>query len=234
MINKKLIAASLLTLILSNSYGMTSKIKTVTYSENNIIKLSSDTLMHTMIELNKNEDIQNISIGDSTAWNINVPKNTPNIIFIKPNMINSNTNMTVITDKNTYHFDLSSNEIDKYNAIYHLKFNYPNVTNSLSYINYKPNHYYKNNPDSWNWQYSFTGNKNISPKLIFDDKEKFTYFKFNNTQEIPAIYINNNGIDELVNYKVKPPYIVVEKLARKFTIRYGNQITHIFNEQGKV
>tara|TARA_R110002072_G_scaffold219248_1_gene376865 strand:- start:16368 stop:17072 length:705 start_codon:yes stop_codon:yes gene_type:complete len=234
MIYKKLIAVSLFCTVLNNSYGLTNKIKTVTYSPNNIIKLSSDTLLQTMIELNKNEDIQNISIGDSTAWNVNVPKNTPNIIFVKPNMINSNTNMTVITDKNTYHFDLSSNEIDKNNAIYHLKFHYPNITNNLSYINYKNNHYYKNNPDGWNWQYSFIGNKNIAPKLIFDDKEKFTYFKFNPTQEAPAIYINNNGKDELVNYKVKSPYIVIEKLARKFTIRYGNQITHIYNEQGKV
>jgi len=231
MIYKKLITASLFLSLLNNSYALANKIKTVTYSSNNIVKLYSDTLLHTMIELNKNEDIQNISIGDSNAWNINVPKNTPNIIFIKPNMINSHTNMTVITDKNTYHFELSSNELDKNNAIYHLKFHYPN---NLAYINYKDNHYYKNHPDSWNWQYSFKGNKNIAPKLIFDDKEKFTYFKFNKTQEVPAIYINNNGIDELVNYKIKPPYIVVEKLAQKFTLRYGNQITHIFNEQGKL
>tara|TARA_R110000868_G_scaffold36000_3_gene128289 strand:- start:600 stop:1328 length:729 start_codon:yes stop_codon:yes gene_type:complete len=238
---KTLITASLALLVVNNSFATNdnfstnNKIKAVNYSANNIVKLNTDTLVQTMIELNKNEDIQNISIGDSTSWNVTVPKNTPHILFIKPNITNGNTNMTIITDKNTYHFDLSSNEADKTNIVYHLKFNYQNQYNNLAYANsYKYSNYTnKNSPDNWNWQYSYSGNKNLVPKLIFDDKEKFTYFKFKPNQETPAIYINKNGKDELVNYRIKPPYVVIEKLSNKFTIRYGNQITHIFNEQGR-
>ena len=77
------------------------------------------------IEFGKNESIETITLGDSFAWKI-----TPldNRLFIKPMERNIRTNMTIITNKKTYQFDLVSKELesgDEKDLVYVVRFQYP-------------------------------------------------------------------------------------------------------------
>ena len=77
------------------------------------------------IEFAKNEEIQTITLGDSYAWKI-----TPlaNRLFIKPLEKNIRTNMTIITNKRTYQFDIVAKELEdgeEKDLVYVIRFYYP-------------------------------------------------------------------------------------------------------------
>jgi len=68
------------------------------------------------------------------------------------------------------------------------------------------------------------------PSAVFDDG-RFTYFEFLGAREIPAIFAHgSDGEPYRVNWHMQPPFIVVERTARRFTLRLGGAIVGIFNE----
>ena len=52
-----------------------------------------------------NERIENVAIGDSNSWQV-TPNKRANLLFVKPLAARARTNMTVVTDRHTYVFDL--------------------------------------------------------------------------------------------------------------------------------
>ena len=101
------------------------RIKTYIYSPNDVYMLKLHHGFQTHIEFAEKEEIETISIGDSYAWKI-----TPiaNRLFIRPMEKNIYTNMTIITNKNSYQFDLVSKEFSEgmeKDLVYIVKFYYP-------------------------------------------------------------------------------------------------------------
>lgn len=102
-----------------------SRIKTYVYAENEVYLLNLHYGFQTHIEFSKGEFIETLSLGDSYAWKI-----TPvaNRLFIKPMEKNVYTNMTIITNKRIYQFDLVSKEFEEdseKDLVYTVKFYYP-------------------------------------------------------------------------------------------------------------
>jgi type IV secretion system protein VirB9 len=101
------------------------RIKTYIYSENEVFRLLVHYGYQSSIEFAEGEKIATISVGDSFAWKI-----TPvgRRLFIKALQDNMHTNMTIITNKHTYQFDLMSKTPDKNidkELVYVLRFFYP-------------------------------------------------------------------------------------------------------------
>lgn len=72
--------------------------------------------------------------------------------------------------------------------------------------------------------------QDAEPSAVFDDG-RFTYFEFLGAREIPAIFAHGSDDEPFrVNWHMQPPFIVVERTARKFTLRLGGAIVGIFNE----
>lgn len=108
------------------------RIQTYVYSENEVFKLVIHYGYQTSIEFAAGEQVKTISMGDNFAWKI-----TPsgNRIFVKPLQENVHTNMTLITNMRTYHFDLFSKaatDLDDNELVYVLRFFYPIATTSIS------------------------------------------------------------------------------------------------------
>ena len=61
------------------------------------------------IEFAADERIENVAVGDSSAWQI-TPNRRASLLFVKPLTAHSRTNMTVVTDRRTYMFDLVAGE----------------------------------------------------------------------------------------------------------------------------
>jgi type IV secretion system protein VirB9 len=101
------------------------RIKTYIYNPNEVYLLVLHFGFQSHIEFAKNEEVQTITLGDSYAWKI-----TPlaNRLFIKPLEKNIRTNMTIITNKRTYQFDIVAKELeddeDK-DLVYVIRFYYP-------------------------------------------------------------------------------------------------------------
>lgn len=102
-----------------------SRIKTYIYNENEVYLLVLHYGFQSYIEFENNEDIDTITLGDSYAWKIN---KIGNKLFIKPLEYNIHTNMTILTNKRTYQFDILSKELEygkEKDLVYVLKFYYP-------------------------------------------------------------------------------------------------------------
>lgn len=102
-----------------------SRIKTYVYNENEVYPLVIFFGYQTSIELAKGEELTSISLGDSYAWNVSPVGRR---VFIKPLEENMHTNMTLLTNKRAYQFDLFSKKpeatFDK-ELVYVMRFYYP-------------------------------------------------------------------------------------------------------------
>ena len=101
------------------------RIKTYIYNPNEVYLIVVHWGFQSHIEFAKGEEIQTISMGDSYAWKI-----TPlsNRLFIKPLEKNIRTNMTILTNKRTYQFDIVARELDgddDKDLVYVIRFYYP-------------------------------------------------------------------------------------------------------------
>lgn len=232
MIFKYVLSALLFTMTINaqaashpKSTSADERMRQVTYDPNNVIVLHSHYGYQTDIEFSKHETIENVAIGDAGVWQA-VPAQTH--LFIKP-MADSKTNMTVLTNKRSYHFLLKSSNDEKDAQTFRLTFFYPDEESQLasSVVSESLHH----SPLDYNWKYSYSGDKLLAPIQVFDDKE-FTYFKFKNAHAnpLPALFIvNPDRTESLVNYHVQGEYVVVNRVGRQFTLRHGQQTACVYN-----
>ena len=101
-----------------------SRIRSVAYDPEQIVRIVGKSGIQSTIEFATDEKIENVAVGDSSKWQI-TPNRRASLLFVKPLAAHSRTNMTVVTDKRTYMFDLVAGEPSAA-AVYALKFSYPN------------------------------------------------------------------------------------------------------------
>ena len=227
------------------------RVKTVTYNETDVVSLRGVYGFQTTIKFAPFEKIQNISMGDSIAWQV-VPNKAGNILFVKPVESRARTNMTVITDRRIYNFDLSTEQSGLEGGrtgTYLLSFNYPQdsvleyssaseaPTNFNPVAPFAPRSEVTSSglvsagaPTDLNFEYSFKGDEELAPATVFDNGE-FTYFKFADTADVPAIFaVDKDRNESVINYHVEGPYIVVNSSERQFTLRNGDYEACVFND----
>ncbi|MDR7380427.1 type IV secretion system protein VirB9 [Rhodoferax ferrireducens] len=72
--------------------------------------------------------------------------------------------------------------------------------------------------------------EDAEPTMVFDDG-RFTYFEFPGAREIPAVFAQgSDGEPTRVNWNMNGNFVVVQRTARKFTLRLGEAVVGIFNE----
>ena len=208
------------------------RVRLITYQPDAVYKYTGHYRYASQIEFGHDETILTISLGDSTAWMLN-PAGFR--LFLKPIEQDATTNMTLITNKHTYLFELHAREtddIDDKDMVFIMRFVYPDEGQGQAVSNYldavpSP----ESDPGKYNLKYSISGKDTISPIRIFDDGQ-FTFFQFRNKNaDIPAFYmVDEKGNEALINYRTRGDYIVVERVAKKFTLRHGSDIVCVFNE----
>ncbi len=209
-----------------------SRIRSVRYSPNEVYQFIGHYNYQSAIEFEQDEKIQTVSIGDSVAWLVNPSGNR---LFLKPVEQNALTNMTVITDKRSYLFELHAEEtkdIRNKNMVFSYRFIYPQSdVSALDYSQMEALPDLEKDADKYNFRYSIRGSSVIEPIRIFDDGQ-FTYFEFQDKNaEIPAFFrVDTVGNEELVNFRKRGNYIVVERVASRFTLRRGADIICVYNE----
>ncbi len=107
-----------------NLFPADSRIRILPYDESDIYTIPTKYGFQTHIVFGADEQIETISMGDRSLWQM-IP--SANRLFIRPMIDDVTTNMTVITNKRSYQFDIKSvGEDDKNTSIvYVAKFVYP-------------------------------------------------------------------------------------------------------------
>lgn len=116
---------------LANPVTTDSRIRTLVYNPNEVYELKFYYGYQSFIEFAEDEEIEMISIGEAFAWRL-----TPagKRLFIRPLEIAGHTNMTIISNRRTYHFDIRSGEYDgkaDEELIYTIRFFYPQIGQPL-------------------------------------------------------------------------------------------------------
>jgi type IV secretion system protein VirB9 len=210
------------------------RVRTVIYQPDEVYRFTGHYRYQTSIEFGKDETIDTISMGDTTAWMMNPSGNR---LFLKPIEQDATTNMTLITNKHTYLFELHARDTDDINdpdMTFILRFVYQDegelqaIGQGLDAV---PIVDITENPEKYNFRYTISGPETTAPLRIFDDGE-FTYFQFKDKNaEVPAFFwVDSKGNESLINYRTRGDYIVVERVASRFTLRHGPDVICVFND----
>ena len=212
---------------------MDSRIRVMVYSPNDVFRYTGYYGYQGSIEFEDGETIDTISMGDTVSWQI-VPSGKR--MFLKPTSPDATTNMTLITNKRLYFFELHAREASSINdpgLVFTVKFLYPDSGSSILQSGSKsvPQGPDLSRPEKYNFNYTLSGATSISPIKVFDDGQ-FTYLEFKDKNApIPAVFdVDKKGNESIVNYQISGNYIVLEMIATKLTLRYGDAITCVFNE----
>lgn len=227
------------TILTQNAYAKSEKseminqapqIKTIHYQPNQIITLKGTHFIATSLQFAKSEKIIGIYIGDQIAWTYAINPSTPYIVFLKPTVDISDTNMTVITNQHIYHFHLLANKIKESDdlPIYSLKFDY--VTEKQEQksktAKLKPIRSHQVDPvvndHILHSNYSLSGSKSLFPRRVYDDGE-FTYFEFSEQVEIPAIFKWEDEHEKLMNTQTQGNTVIAKCIAQKFVLHKNEE-----------
>ena len=99
-----------------------SRLVEVTYDEFSVVTIPGRVNVQASIVFGEDEVIENVAIGNSATWQV-TPNKRANILFVKPLEARATTNLTVVTSKRTYLFDLVASPTAK--PLYVLRFDYP-------------------------------------------------------------------------------------------------------------
>jgi type IV secretion system protein VirB9 len=218
----------------SHAMQVDHRVHTVAYQPDEVFVFVGHYRFQSAIEFGKDEEIKTISMGDSTAWMLNPSGNR---LFLKPIEQDATTNMTIITNKHTYLMELHAREaadIDDKDMVFIMRFIYPedSANEAVSqYLDNAPEPDLSKDASKYNFNYTIAGSDETSPIKIFDDGE-FTYFQFRDKNtEVPAFFmVDDQGNEALINYRTRGTYIIVERVATRFTLRHGGDIVCVFNE----
>lgn len=211
--------------------SLDARVTSVVYQPNNVVKVSATYGISTMVIFDEDEKFETISLGDTDSWQV-APSEKGNILFIKPIAKGVSTNMNIVTSKRIYFLELNDFAPTDGKEVFGIRFVYPEKDLNASLR--KEAEQRAANPNmanidkaNVNIDYSFSGDPELKPTMIFDDGKK-TFFKFRS--RAPAIFAVQSDFSEtLRNFRKEGEYIVVDGTATQFTLRDGDRWTCIFN-----
>lgn len=228
-----------------------SRIRFVDYDPANVVELVAKYGRQTFVKFADDERIEDLGGGDTEAWEIGVTTR-PNSFFIKPKGRSPNTNITVVTNKRHYNFELqiysdaapAKSKGRSYKKVsdrptpanmYMIWFRYPQEEAKNKAVvdqGRRTEDLLKNGTPGQvqNRAYTMQGSSSIAPIEAFDD-QSFTYLRFAPRTDMPAVtYVTEDGKEVLPNFHVDGDMLVVHRVAGKLVLRRGDLVTCIFNE----
>jgi len=188
----------------------------------------------TDIALQEGEELVSVSAGDTVRWVIGDTTsgggaNQRAHILVKPSRDDLKTNLVVNTNRRTYHLELTSTTET---WIASIAWSYP--LDQLVMMKAASQRTEVANPvvqglslERLNFRYEISGDSpSWKPLRAFDDGEK-VYIQFPNgiaQGEMPPLFVvGAKGDAQLVNYRVRSPYYVVDRLFSAAELRLGDE-----------
>ncbi|WP_454883861.1 TrbG/VirB9 family P-type conjugative transfer protein [Sphingomonas oryzagri] len=207
------------------------RIATRLYNPSDIVTVHGHTGIQSTIEFGDDEHIDNIAIGDSSSWQV-TPNKHASIVFVKPMMTSARTNMTVVTDRRTYLFDLVATPVGT--PLYVMRFTYPPNPRPVVAIappaaptQLTPQVAEKTpetTPADLHFDWATSGSKQLLPMRAFDDG-KSTWLAWPKDASMPAILQREpDGQEGPVNYRVQGDYVVVDGVPPQLVLRQGKLV----------
>lgn len=212
------------------------------YAENEVVRIDGRPGVQATITFGEGEAIENVAVGDSASWQI-TPNKRADVLFVKPLEGGARTNMTVVTDRHTYFFDLVASP--KAKPVYLLRFTYKDAPKkpatsgpALASLTAAEQAIMGGepaeapvDPAALNFAFRTKGDAKILPTRMYDDGNA-TYLLWGEKAEVPAILTQNEkGEVGPVNYAVRGRTIVVDDVPKVLLLRSGKAQATIENQR---
>lgn len=218
-----------------------------TYDETQVIRVPGRVNVQATIRFAEGETIQNVAIGDSQKWQV-TPSRSANLLFVKPLEERAVTNMTVLTDRRIYLFDLVASPAHR-NPLYVLSFTYPDDTLTEGELAARAeaeapppveqanaeelaaamDDFAVLDPASLNFEWASAGTAGLLPSRAYDDGDA-VFLTWPAGTAIPAILVMNAEGDEgPVNFTVRGETVVVDGVPPQIILRSGDETATLTN-----
>jgi type IV secretion system protein VirB9 len=189
------------------------RIQSVGYDPSQVVQLQGTPGYQMTIQLSPDEQVQNVSIGDSTTWQVSV-NHAGDHLFIKPTQAGAPTNMTVITSVRVYNFELVSLSFPTPDMAYTVQFDYP-VQGPAPHSGPPKDRAAIRRAS----RYRIGGDRTLRPTAVSDDGEH-TYVSWPADHPIPATFqVGDDGAERLVNGGMRGEEFVVDGVAPRLVFR---------------
>ncbi|MFK5977545.1 MAG: TrbG/VirB9 family P-type conjugative transfer protein [Rhizobiaceae bacterium] len=195
------------------------RVRFVTASANNVVKVRVSMRYLTTFEFGKGERIKSYALGDSESF-LHEKSKTEKFLLIKSLVPGAGTNLLVYTDRNTYLFELVTGRSSD-PKIYRVKVEpLYNKTAISGRKGYTPP--VKGPVSSSYTKYYAAGSGRFKPLSVWDDGVN-TFIRFKSGSRRPAIFKTNfRGRDTSTNSaQVSTNVVQVEGVNRAWTLRIG-------------
>ena len=215
-------------------HGYLNAIQVYPYQEGQLYRLYAAPEQVTDIALQPGEVLVSVAAGDTVRWIVGDTTsgsgaNRRTHILVKPSAPGINTNLVISTDRRVYHLALESTDRT---AMAALSWNYPQ--DELMAIERTASDTEAARPvtdglalDNLNFDYRISGdNPGWRPLRAFDDgRQTFIAFPASiSVGEAPPLFVTGaNGEAQLVNYRMRGDYYVVDRLFDAAELRLGEK-----------
>ncbi len=218
------------------------------YSPAEVVRINGRTNVQATIRFAQGEQIQNVAIGDSQAWQV-TPSRSANLLFVKPLTPRAATNMTVVTDRRVYLFDLVANPATR-SPLYVLTFSYPDavltqgeqaelaqaaeateqaLSASPEEIAAATDDFAVLDPATLNFSWITEGAPALLPQTVYDNGEA-TFMEWREGEPMPAILVkDDDGTEGPVNFAVRGTVIVIDGVPAEIILRSGDDAARLVN-----
>ncbi len=216
------------------------------YDPTQVVKIEGKVNVQSTIQFGEGEAIENVAIGDSSTWQV-TPNRRANLLFVKPLAPRASTNMTVVTNRHTYLFDLVASPANR-TPLYVLTFSYPVELQPVDEEEEqmasaagaeRPNalemaaandDYAVVDPTRLNFEWATTGTAALLPERIYDDGSA-TFLEWPAGQPMPAILVKDHeGNEGPVNFAVRGETIVLDIVPSEIILRSGADAAMLVNQ----
>lgn len=206
------------------------RVQSVLFTPDTVVRFVGRPGYQSAIRFGPDEQIENIAVGDSMSWQV-TPNRRGNIVFVKPMVPGARSNMTVITDRRIYLFDLEAPARGL--PIYALSFEYPvwpapgavappppppEAAVTLAAAEAEP----PPPPPVLNYRWTARGARALLPAETYDDGRAL-YLSWPANSALPAILVPGaDGTEGPVNYRVEGAQIIIDGIPASLILRRGD------------
>jgi len=229
------------------SEGFVNAVQVYPFSDNALYRLYASPQQVSDIALQAGETLSAISAGDTVRWAVgdtasgNGPARQVHVL-VKPFAAGLTTNLVILTNRRTYHLELQSTDRTAMAAV---AWNYPQ--DSLITASNDPTTAAATDTidtglsiENLHFRYTITGdNPPWRPLRAFDDGNK-VYIEFperiDQGEAPPLFVVGEDGSSDLVNYRVRGNYYIVDRLFAAAELRLGQdnqQVVRISRTDGR-
>jgi len=207
------------------------RLRVVPYHADEVYHLRGYTGYQIDLEFEPGETFVGLGAGDLQSLAFSVQDNH---LFLKPRAASVDTNLTILTNRRSYHLDYTASEQhpdpQRADVMYALRFVYPDAAGA-HIAELTAQRLAAAPATRWhNLDYGYRGSPSLKPESAWDDGVH-THLRFGARRELPAIFVrNDDGSESLVNFNIESGELVVQRVAREFAVRRGRLYGCIVNQ----